>query len=74
MKKLEKAIEMVKAVFKFDWMSAKFVIRALLVLVIVTFILRLFGVSNISDILLLGLMAHSMTAIGLNVWEKKQKE
>lgn len=64
----------IKAVFSFEWMSAKFIIRCLLLLVIAAFILRLFGISGISDVLLLGLMAHSMTAIGLNVWEKKKAD
>jgi hypothetical protein len=61
-----------KKILSCEWMSKKFMIRLLIVLVIITFILRLFNVSAISDALLLGLMAHSGTLIGLNVWDKKR--
>lgn len=61
-----------KTILSFEWMSKKFLIRTLIVLVVTAFILRLFGVSSISDVLLLGLMAHSGTLIGLNVWDKQR--
>lgn len=53
----------------FNWMNRKFFIRVILLMVIASYGLKLFGVSYISDTLLLGMVAHSIALIGMNAWE-----
>lgn len=67
-------MERIKSILKFEWMTKKFLIRSLVILVMIAFILRLLEMSNISDNLLLGLMLHSVSLVGLNVWDKRSKE
>ena len=57
----------------FDILSRKFWIRSFLFLITVSVIMKLFGVAHISDALILGLVAHANTMIGLNAWEKVKK-
>ena len=66
-------MERLKSILKFEWMSKRFLIRSLVILVMVAFVFRLLGISSISDTLLLGLMLHSISLIGLNVWDKRGK-
>lgn len=58
----------------FNWMNRKFFIRIILLLIILTYVLKLWGVPHISDALLLGMVVHSITLIGLNAWEKAKRE
>jgi hypothetical protein len=58
----------------FNWMSRKFFIRVILLMVIASYGLKLFGVSYITDTLMLGMVAHSIALIGLNAWENKRGE
>lgn len=58
----------------FNWMNRKFFIRVILLMVIASYALKLFGVSYISDTLLLGMVTHSIALIGLNAWENKKGE
>ncbi len=58
----------------FDYMNRKFFIRIILLMVIASYSLKLFGVAYISDTLLLGMVAHSIALIGLNAWESINKE
>ena len=66
-------MERLKSILRFEWMTKRFLIRSLVILVMVAFILRLLELSNISDNLLLGLMLHSVSLVGLNVWDKRGK-
>jgi len=58
----------------FDWMNRKFFIRIILLLIIASYILKLWGVIYITDTLLLGMVAHSIGLIGLNAWENIRGE
>lgn len=58
----------------FNWMNRKFFIRIILLLIIASYVLKLWGVSYITDTLLLGMVAHSIALIGLNAWEKAKRE
>ena len=58
----------------FNWMNRKFFIRIILLLIIASYGLKLWGVSYITDTLLLGMVAHSIALIGLNAWEKVKNE
>ncbi len=58
----------------FNWMNRKFFIRIILLLIIASYVLKLWGVSYITDALLLGMVAHSIALIGLNAWEKAKRE
>ena len=56
-----------------EWMTNKFFIRLFLWLIILTIILKLFGIDYISDALVLGMMGYVIGLIGLNNVEKKWK-
>lgn len=60
----------------FEWLSRKTILRTILVLVIASYVMRLAGIGNISDTLLLGMIGHSIALIGLKAWEdvRSQKE
>lgn len=51
-------------------LSRKSIIRFFLILIAISVIMKLFGVGYITDVLVLGLVAHANTMIGLNSWEK----
>jgi len=53
----------------FEWISRKTIIRTILILIIASYIMRLAGIGNISDTLLLGMIGHSIALIGLKAWE-----
>jgi len=58
----------------FNWMNKKFFIRIILLLIIASYLLKLWGVSYITDTLLLGMVTHSIALIGLNAWENVKRE
>lgn len=53
----------------FEWLNRKTILRTILVLIIVSYVMRLAGIGQISDTLLLGMIGHSIALIGLKAWE-----
>jgi hypothetical protein len=58
----------------FEWLSKRFFIRIILLLVIASYVLKLCKFEHITDGLLLGMVGHSIALIGLNAWEKIKRE
>lgn len=58
----------------FDWMSKKFFIRTILLLIIASYITKLMDASYLSDTLLLGMIAHSIGLISISSWKDVQSK
>jgi hypothetical protein len=57
----------------FEWMSKKTIIRTILAIVIISCVLRWFSIGELSDTLLLGMIAHSIALIGLKDWRESKE-
>ena len=53
-----------------NWFSKKIVIQIIVILVIVAVVMRLIGVTHISDTFVAMMMGHCMGLIALKSWEK----